>query len=470
MADILKLALTDHTATGSKIDLLNGTIKLRRGGWQPKIATPKQSYQAGWYGAQAAFEQFDPVLETLDLLGDDTVANLIAADRALQAMLDRARTWAMDPVQEQALWLEWSTDSEPGAGTYAAKRAMIYGGTLQMSQPDQLRGGFLNGQYYATLALSRHPFWENITAKEITGSSKSLTGGQVTLTSYADGTAPARIPIFILENTSESTDLSDVWIGIRDEHHGITDFEPVWELEDGTAGTDTSAAVDATASGGDKMTCTFGTTATLASRLTMTVGQAIGGGTDEIDFVGRYLVLGRVKVGSSTECGLRLDFGMANDLGYHQGDPVYIDNTAWALVELGEIRIPTEQYRNGTSATYIDPGHFKIRLMAERLSGSNSLDLDCLILIPSEHMVKVRNATATKFRILTVENDTRVVQTETQAGLTGSAEWSVIDWYLPIDPGFLVVAGQRSTGHVLTDTVNLWLYYHPRWFSYRGAV
>ena len=103
MADFLNLALSDYTDTASKVSLLTGRWKLRWGGYQPAAGTGRGK-----------------ITETLALVAEGTAAELSAGERLIQSLLEQARRWSEDSLTENGVWLEWSVDGEPGAGTYAA--------------------------------------------------------------------------------------------------------------------------------------------------------------------------------------------------------------------------------------------------------------------------------------------------------------------------------------------------------------
>ena len=82
MADILKLAESDYTDEAAKVDLLGGGLQLRRGTWIPKPAADGRE-----------------VIETFDLVGLGGNADIIAELGRIEDLLEKARTWPLNPVQ-----------------------------------------------------------------------------------------------------------------------------------------------------------------------------------------------------------------------------------------------------------------------------------------------------------------------------------------------------------------------------------
>jgi hypothetical protein len=463
MGDMLYLAEHDYTDVAAKVDLIGGVLQLRRGSWLPQVG-------AGALGV--------PVTETLDLVADGaTSAEIIAELNKIEGLFEQARTWPINPVQAGGAWLEWGLDAEPrasGETGYPAKRAWIYEGKVALVNPRDLPGAFLNQRAAARLAVTRHPYWENLDAVEDTFLVPVYEWGDVTdLTGLTEmGTAPARIIECQITPTSGDGAITETWLGFRANNQGFSEFNPLWELEDGTNGTDTGDVSDATASGGYNVTCTFATDATLAERVSLSTNQAHAGTTNWDHFNGRYQVLLRAKVGSSTECGvrLRLSSPSVDGVAYEE---VYIDNTAWKLIELGQVMLPIGSARSEMER-WVSPRGNTFSIDAERLSGSGSLYLDCLYLIPAEHYFHAFDESASMIGVVTITDPTDRVtgwmQTNAspvQLSSDTACNWN--DWHLPTDLAFMVVAGQLSTGHNMSTAYEVYLTWVPRWNLFRDV-
>jgi len=477
MAEHLRLATGDYTDDDAKIDLLGGPLHLMWGGYEPKTTLEATEYKQRPYGVGPRFSHFGRVIDTIQLGGKGAPADLERGAVAIEWVLEHARQYYEDPVIHLGRWLEWMANGEPeSAAGEGSKRAFIYKGDLALTMPSGLRGGFLDAELMATLTLHRHPFWENPSYETVSDSSVSIFGGTVDLTGEAGsmGTAPGRISRFKLGPLFN--DFNDYWCGIRPAREGIADFDPIWEVEDGTIvdTTDTSNDADATASGGYRLTTTYGSDASLIERSTIRLNQAVTV-TNWDHFMGRYLVLARVKVTSTAVCGIQMRYGYSSAPTIPQ-DEVYVDNTSWQLVELGEIQIPPHTYRDQLGSAGVDVRHTTISLWHERVSGSGSLYVDALALIPAEHLVTVKgmspNADLTpKVFLFTLPYDEQIltIDDNEDAWPLMSAEWSARDWYMPTDPGIAVFAAQEapSQGHSLSQLLSTTIRYIPRWRLYR---
>ena len=146
--DFLTLAKTDYTDLASKVDLIGGPLQLRRGSWVPKS------------GAAGV-----PITETLDLVSTAGNAAIIAELGRIEALLHFARTWRSNPVQRYGTWIEWGIEGEPRSASeegYAAKRAWVYGGELEILNPAGLPGALMDQRIVARLAITRAPAFENL--------------------------------------------------------------------------------------------------------------------------------------------------------------------------------------------------------------------------------------------------------------------------------------------------------------------
>lgn len=467
MGHVLRLATADYTYSAGRVDLRSGTYRLRRGGWQPKVATTQPP-------------PVKPIAETIELIGEGSAADLATGERLINGTLEEAREWFKDPLRFSSRWLEWQSDGEAeAAGGLPGKRALLYDGQMALNMPDGFDGGFVDGAAYARLTMLRHPLWEN-TIYNFWGPAAYPTvwTGALTLAGYVDvGTAPTRLARLAVTGYSGGP-IYRWWFGIRENYWGLSDFQHVWELEDGTGGTDTTSVVDATASAGDAMECTFATVATLTERVGITVGDVCLSNPE--DQKGRYLILLRCKVTATATVGIQMRWGGVDSDILNVCEEVYFDDTSWRLIELGELQIPPYleklgMYADTESGGTIDWSDFEIQIHAERLSGSGYLRLDALKFIPSGHMVtidKSATALATEDRTTTVHTleDDRVFVSVLESNVPSAyVEWSARDWYVPRDPGILVLAGERETQHVMTDSVSLALRSYPRWHLFRSA-
>jgi len=326
------------------------------------------------------------------------------------------------------------------------------------------------------MALIRHPFWEAIVSAsdEIAKTTISSLGGTQTFNSV-DGDVWARMASAMLSGKSGSGPIYRTWMGIREEMGGVSNFESVWQMENGTkyngAANSTSRA-DYSGTGHVRDT-SLATSLTIYVDLTVGAMCAAEGHADYIHQAGEYLVLCRCAVDSGT-------VGLQARYGYELGtmipcDEVFIDNTSWRLIELGNVTIPpTGGGTINLTAAYAQTT--VIQIYAEQVSGTSVLDVDCLIMIPRHHLwTAVGGAISTSafysHIIETTENDKYSCYGTAGPSASGPSyilEYSTKDWYLPTGDGIVVVAGERSTIQNSADNMGLTINYYPRWGMYRS--
>lgn len=476
MALTLRLATYDQ---GTTYDLYAGTLRLSEGSWETRTPSARMEFKDVGFGSQKTFKGYDRVTETFGLFGDDTVPNLLAAVNAIEAFQERCRRWHEDPCVDVSAWLEFNADGE------SARRSLIYDLALNYGQMTGASPLLDTARLTGRLAVVRHPLWESVSEDGYLTPTVSCLGGTLAIAPSATCTAPGRIKALHLNGVSGSGPIYRVWAGIRNAYEGFGDFVSVWECELGTMTAGDATHKD-TAIGGEsgaspsgssnnKATCTFAGTATADKRLSLKVADVTSHWQDQI---GHYLVLCRCKVGAGTTVALQLRKGAAGmaDADYEQNGLAYVANTSWQLVELGEAQIPGSGWR-GAHANDDIVKSTQLQLWAERVEGAGSLELDCLVLIPTTHFCKIEGA-AIQYAggmvpltypatIYTDENDATTALAYLAAGTPAAMlKPTIRDWYLPVGGGLLVVAGERETQQVLADQVYPVMYVHKRWLSY----
>lgn len=473
MSEILKL----EDDSGNNYNLLSGSIRLERGGYDQKTASPAFDMEALPYGGTAKFVRFPPVTEVIRVSAEDSADNILAAENEIQTLLERARGYFTDLLQPDAVWIYATSAGETiQPSTQESKRALVYHGSLALDMPDRFRGGFLGSAFWGKLSIARHPLWEDTEGGSISDLSLGLWDDTLDLTSHAQymGNAPARVGAVGISGWSADSHITKLWLGIRPTYEGITDFEPVWELEDGTNGTDTTTQTVSGASSGDAKQVTFATSTDLERRVTIQLADAHSV-SNYIHFMGRYLVLCRCKVDASTEVNLKMHHGFVDTIYSAQEDAI-IDNTAWQLIELGEVTIPPRGWRAAGSFFYNNLSGYAIGIDAERLSGTGYLYLDALYFIPSEHMITVDEMSdgfEPMLSVITTPDDQLYCLVRSAAATSIprlNPSLSPHNWYIPVDPGFCVLAAQPDTDHSLTETAQITFNYRPRWKMYRTGA
>jgi hypothetical protein len=466
-----------NTPAMVRYNLLTGTLKLVDRSWRTDTPAKRITYRHSRFGAQMQFSYLSPVTESMQLVGADTVSNLLTAINTIEDILEEARLSNDNPHQSDKRWLQFHADGE------SDKRSLLYHGRLIYPTEVGFSSLMQEQKIIANLHFTRHPLWEDVSATSATETNVSTVGGTWYSSSGA-GTAPGRIAKFAVKGRSGGGGpISQVWVGIREKLDGNTAFEAVWEAEDGTnnGATDSADHADATASGGNCVQCGFTTTASMVKRFEVK-GDDVGA---SLGMAGRYLVLMRCRVETSTTVAAQLKTGLAGGNALDPHEKIYIDNdtfsTDWRFVEMGEIDIPpiNKELYGRPSGTFEE--ETMIELWVERVSGSNGFEVDCFVLIPSRHMFFIDGADVqydggppafySPATVYTFPNDTvdAVAYDYSSEEPDNTIEFSTRDFYLPKDGWLVVVAAQRATVSTLGDDVDLEMDYHPRWYSFRDT-
>lgn len=432
----------DNTGQTDKVDLsLPPYIRLS-GGWRTDYADGVTT-------------------ETLDLAIEGEDDEIMDGVTALDNMAEKARLWHDDPLlpESEAYWLYLKAENE------TLKRALLVD---LLTLPDN-SGGMYNqllGKDAAVfgLAIQRHPLWEAATSATA-GSIVGLLGSVLAFASVAQyGNEPSRIKLGLSPVSgnpiSGSNALKKLWIGIRPHYTTYAAFDPRLELEDGLLQGGAALATDATASpgGGGNTKVRVATVSTSGLQYYCSISIAQHDAANDLEYRGKYLVLLRCKIGAGT-VGVQLRYGNAATYAPKVPlDEVYLTNTNWELVELGEVQIPSlNRIRDS-----INLDQESLLLYAEQVAGSaTALDLDCLILIPSEHMVRVDRAflyysagVNRDIAIVTYPDDEAQAYQYSELNIGYELEAGFTDFYLPVGGGVLVIAGDHHNGSDITFLTN----------------
>lgn len=472
---------TTPYASAPYLDLLTGTFQLIHSSWTTRGPSAEGDFAHSGYGSQFKFKQFAPITETFDLVGQGTPAALRSAKAELEELLEQARRWHGDVYEMQSVWLCVGSEGE------LRRRALIYHGSTQDLNEKGANPFLSTGQAIETarlrVTICRHPLWEHYGNNGNFALDVSCLGGSTDPTNTGVGVAPGRIEqLKVSGDTTIGTALERFWVGIRRADYGVTSFVPLWECESGTVPADADTALsadgtDATASPGaganpNKVEVTYDEKVTLLKRLSIKVGDIIA--SDYDDMAGRYVVLLRGKVSAGTS-GIQLRYGTtsAPDATFDRCEEVFLDETSWNLIELGEVEIPPHlrlQLATGSA----DVQYSELQIWAEEISGTGTvLSLDCLVLIPAEHYVsatgcEILYSAGSDAYVYTLENDT--VQGYAEDSSTGAKrllqDLVVRDWYVPTQDYVAIGAAQRNGVSVIDDIMNYTFYVNYRYLTY----
>ncbi len=185
------------------------------------------------------------------------------------------------------------------------------------------------------------------------------------------GDTSALIYLYFLQ-ASGATTINRAIIGYRSKALGGANYASLGkkEAESQTNGTDTSDQVDATASGGNCVRCTFGTT-TLAKRLS---GTGIPYGT--------HRVFARMKITGTAVATVNVKYQDTDTSAavYVANASVSVNSTSWLVYDMGVVRY----FETGLGALY-DPSASGVWAVDALLaSGAGNLDIDWLFFMPTE--------------------------------------------------------------------------------------
>lgn len=405
------------------------------------------------------------VTVTMTLLFSGTESSTRTGIQALEDILEDAIEWGEDTLLSNSVWLRWITEGE------TAKRSLVDKYSLVPVSAGARTPHLLNRAGAWRLALTLHRGFEAITA---------LTSGPTQTTDYggylyfsgdlSGGTLDSRIDEMTIKPLLNS--YNKMWIGLRPVIEGLSSgFNGRLECEAGTGITDTSSVADGTASATFKMQTTFATDETMAYRFYMKLTDT--GGVDPYNYIGRYLILMRAKVSAGT-IGVRIgtSWGAPGvDLPQQKGEIQYLTNTSWELVPMGEISIPSGNFRQ-VMRDSVNLDEFALFVEAERVSGAGMLDCDIFIFMPSDHYVTWDKAAidfpAEHGKIYTHEDGAvrGVVQSISSPKISRIPTPGSVEWQYPKEGAILVFAAQEDGNHTLSSA-DITLSILKRWLSYR---
>lgn len=455
MAAQLKLVRRDDFVSDvDSLSLLSYTdgIELAQGGWVPHVAAP--SDLSVWEAM------------TLRLRGtshDNLSAKAQGIDQKIKEM-----GWYKDQAERYGVWLRAQLANETGA-----RQALVLDAKPQLKSslytPAVLNKNQIN-EYL--LALERTPWWEDTSHVTQNLSAINSVGGTAAYTNV-DGDVPARMALVSFRgNSGGGGPLYKFWLGIRSTRFGTPgNFVPHWSANLGNLGTDSSTAADSSTVSGTRVQCDFATVATMATRVNIACDQVSPSNYN--DQRGQFLVLLRAKLSAAGTVRVRLADGFTSNASPRAQGRVVITDTAYLYYPLGTVQIPSPGRLFAGTNSMKD---YTLYIQAERTSGSASLYIDGLTLIPkNEGFVYAENG-AVQF----VASDERPLQVyhRPDGGVDsvnyfGGLELNVgvpqVMGGIPPGTGIVVLAGQRQTVSFTNETINLTLQYYERWATLRGA-
>lgn len=437
------------------VDLLSLPTELQYEGWQQ--ATPAQQGQA----------TVDDVITLLLNAGnDDTLA---ATLQSLDSKVKQV-AWAQDPLNPIGVWLRSKLATE----TYSRQSFIkaLTRSPLEITDPLAYQS-ILKGY---NLGVTRMPVWEDVLASSITSSAITAHGGKVSYSIAGD--AHARVAKV---KTASSGTFFDTWIGVKSDRYGVNpaNFVPVWTVLTVASGaTGATKTADATAVSGFKIAQNFTSYQDMRPLALAITGNQTANYSDQR---GKYLVLLRAQTTDATLItNVRVGHGF-----YSGSTPVFsympryqIGGAAAAAgyryYPLGTVKIPPI---DGIFEQSL--GLSSLIVAAEKVgTGSGSLYIDCLVLIPAEHIMSTSfvtsgvGYTSAIFQYIITRPDQRgysILYKDSTLELFESALPIATNWALPSGSGVMVYAAQGATSG-LSDQLTPTLTVYPSYSSLRGAA
>ncbi len=426
------------------IDLVGGTFKLQSGGFS--LGSGRGT-----------------VWTTLDLVSATAGTAAILAE---QLNIDQYREW-VDEFQRYPQfsrgvpWIYARSDGEA-----SEKRALVYDLTYEVVQQENIDILLRKGAVYVRMALEHDAVWQAVTPATAGTVSVSAATAVFLPGVTAGGDYDMIIERCMVTTGGTATGLyQDFWLGIKPERMAaplnvfgstLITIEP--EDSPFAYGADASDGSDAACSGGGYTGIDFATTATMAMRVRFQLSAGD-------DYHGRYLVLARMKMGTSLVVNVELRAGQGQRyaekvLGNVIIDAADVGTSNWFLYELGEIDFNQYAPRVSSPSWSMAP---QLAIYAERLAGSTySLLIDVIYLIPSEHLVKVRgvdlsavDAGAYHFVYTAINGEQFAVVSSSNELTPTNVEAEFFNWQYPYEGGYGAFIGQGTAGHSLTGTAQI---------------
>ncbi len=392
------------------------------------------------------------ITERIPMLAIGSGVAIKAALDDLDQKLEKAKLWNADKSRRD--WIRLNILEET-----ASKEVYrtILGGKII---PAVLTGSdtFLDqgtgeNRYRFDLELDLLPHFETAEVSS-TISSVDRFAGAGTLTNNV-GSRPARIsrvdvPINVVL-------LGDLWLGIRDEREGLTDFAPRQEFQDGFLGAGSSLVVGGAPEYATNYVETdFAGTPGMANRLAWELQNA--GATNIEHFNGKYLIIARVRldlVGAKAGLQLRWGFGSGSEVENPTVEITCQNASDWKVAPLGYIQIPP--WPSAKSDPIIDMDNFRLDFFAEELfdnGGAPELQMDVFCFMPTDHLFTMTTPNITGagvpngLQIFTREDwfqfayGTDLGGTKVKTGIVQSFQ----NWNLPIGSSKAVLVSQNLAG------------------------
>lgn len=353
-----------------------------------------------------------------------------------------------------------------------------------LTSPSNAAFAFLRARQGGTPAATDVSYWDELTLRQsfvINNDPAAATTGMFLDVAGSSIIGDVETPLFLKVGASSvvTSGRRQSAVGVR--RRGVPSVVPlVWQMEASSLFTDTTLqANDAAMSGSGQnyLRCSFATTTSLVTR----AGWSTWPAAPSVDNRGTYRAFLRCRKNTAGPSTVLVALGASLSGVAVNSGTVEVTNTVLRWVDLGLIQIPigADPSTDGYSGTQLPVAGMDWRIYGQLGSGSATLDLDALVLIPADDrlaLIKWPDAsTATSFicdgarsQVYAVgaNGEVQGVQPIELAGalpiVTPSQDTRLV-WMQDV--------GQTSiSSDSKTATTTVTPYYWPRYLYVRGAA
>lgn len=380
MAHTLKAYYYTDPATAVTVDFYSAVADndgIAVDAWQMGVPGVEQARNNSLYSdsPRPVYSKHGTVTDTLTVTVRGSTNTALYTNLHLLAKLgEYARTWHESPVRLIPAYLEMKPG---GSSAGEVMYAVIYDARVELP-PDWANTQDSTLEIEDVTVTIERGIWQRYPFPPAGNDDLSYSPANVDAASSDSydiaigGDTTALYKLVVGNSWSAGGTFNRFIVGYRSEAMGGSNYASLGkkEAESQTNGTDTSDAADATASAGNKVTCTFGT-ATIATRLS---GTGIPYGV--------HRVFARMKITSTAVATVNVkyqDTASASAV-YVANSSVSVSSTSWFVYDLGIVR-----YYDTTTAVMTTPTSTGVwALDALLASGTGNLDIDYLFFMPTE--------------------------------------------------------------------------------------
>lgn len=333
----------------------------------------------------------EDVVRVYRFIATSTTKALARANlNAFVALLRKAIRWGEDDLLAESIFLREQADGETAA-RMLVKGFKVTGVTpiAGLSPLQQLQKEIV---FDVAFTVQNHREEPAKTAMFEAEESDAYAIGKKMLLFNTAHTAPSRL--FGELKTSELTTFTRMWIGLMPFVGSY--FQHIWEFDFGAPGTDTTETTSAGSYGTNIHSVSFATTAGMATRSILVLSliyDAASAGAYYAHARGEYYALLRYKITGSGTVTARLGQAYAvlttPQVAYNE-PRLLVTSGNWRFAPMGIVKFPPRGNRQEVNSIW-GFGNLALYIQAQKLSGSPTLILDSITLIPYHSFLHVDN-------------------------------------------------------------------------------